>query len=159
MTKKPSRWQRAMLLTLVGCVLTGAALADPRPWRRADRDEHRDWHRAEPQREDWRRGRHVYFRDHHRVIVREYYVHGYHRHCPPGLARKGNGCHPPGLVREWEYGRPLPRHVIYYEVPAALVTRIGPPPPGHRYVRVAGDILMIAIGTGLVVDAIQDLTR
>jgi Ni/Co efflux regulator RcnB len=35
--------------------------------------------------------------------------------------------------------------------------QIGPPPAGHRYVRVAGDILLIAIGTGMVVDAIQDL--
>ena len=32
-------------------------------------------------------------------------------------------------------------------------------PAGHRYVRVAGDILMLAIGTGLVVDAIADPRR
>jgi len=37
--------------------------------------------------------------------------------------------------------------------------QFGPPPSGHRYVRVAGDILLIALGTGLVVDAIQDLGR
>jgi len=40
-----------------------------------------------------------------------------------------------------------------------VIVEIGVPPPGHRYVRVATDILMIAIGTGLVVDAIQDLGR
>jgi len=34
---------------------------------------------------------------------------------------------------------------------------LGPPPAGHRYVRVGLDILMIAIGTGMIVDAIQDL--
>ena len=33
------------------------------------------------------------------------------------------------------------------------------PPSGHKYVRVAADILLIAIGTGLVVDAIEDLCR
>jgi Ni/Co efflux regulator RcnB len=31
------------------------------------------------------------------------------------------------------------------------------PPPGYRYVRVANDILMIAAGSGLVIDALQDL--
>jgi Ni/Co efflux regulator RcnB len=35
--------------------------------------------------------------------------------------------------------------------------RLGPPPPRHRYVRVAADILLIAIGTGLVIDSIEDL--
>ena len=44
-------------------------------------------------------------------------------------------------------------------MPQPLVVQIGLPPPGYRYVRVAGDILMIAIGTSMVVDAIQDLGR
>jgi Ni/Co efflux regulator RcnB len=39
------------------------------------------------------------------------------------------------------------------------VVRIGPPPSGYKYVRVASDILMIAVGTNMVVDAIQDLGR
>ena len=33
------------------------------------------------------------------------------------------------------------------------------PLPGYRYVRVASDILMIAAGTGMVADAIEDLGR
>ena len=37
--------------------------------------------------------------------------------------------------------------------------RLAPPPPNHRYVQVAGDVLMIAVGTGLVVDAIEDILR
>ena len=32
-------------------------------------------------------------------------------------------------------------------------------PGGYRYVRVAGDILPIAIGTGLVIEALQDMGR
>jgi Ni/Co efflux regulator RcnB len=66
---------------------------------------------------------------------------------------------PPGQAKKWKRGQPLPHDVTYYSVPQALVVTIGPPPPGHRYVRVATDILLIAIGTGLVVDAIQDLGR
>lgn len=92
------------------------------------------------------------------MIVREYYVEHYRgRRCPPGLAKKHNGCMPPGHAREWQVGRPLPREVVYYDVPKPLVVQIGPPPAGHRYVRVAGDILLIAVGTGMVVDAINDL--
>lgn len=78
-------------------------------------------------------------------------------HCPPGLAKKHNGCLPPGQARKWALGRPLPPDVVYYSLPPALVVQLTPPPTGYRYVRVASDILMIAAGTGLVVDAIQDL--
>ena len=35
--------------------------------------------------------------------------------------------------------------------------RLGVPPAGYRYVRVASDILLISVGTSMVVDAIQDL--
>ena len=66
---------------------------------------------------------------------------------------------PPGQARKWQLGRPLAREVIHYEVPQPLLVQIGPAPAGHRYVRVASDILLIAIGTGMVVDAIQDLGR
>lgn len=53
----------------------------------------------------------------------------------------------------------LPRDVIYCSVPQPLVLQIGAPPTGYRYVRVASDILLIAIGTGMIIDAIQDLGR
>jgi hypothetical protein len=53
----------------------------------------------------------------------------------------------------------LPRDVTFYELPPALVIQIGPPPAGDRYVRVAADILLISIGTGMVIDAIRDLGR
>ena len=101
-----------------------------------------------------------HFQDRQRVVVREYYVEEHRSgHCPPGLAKKHNGCMPPGQAKKWKKGHPLPREVVYYEVPPALVVKIGAPPPGYKYVRVASDILMIAIGTSLVVDAIQDLGR
>ena len=104
--------------------------------------------------------RRSHFEDQHRGFVREYYAEQFRRgRCPPGLAKKHDGCMPPGQARKWELGRPLPRDVIYYPVPQPLVVQIGVPPSGYRYVRVAGDILMIAIGTGMVVDAIQDLGR
>lgn len=101
-----------------------------------------------------------YFDDRHRTITRDHYSEQFRGgRCPPGLAKKNNGCMPPGLARKWSVGRPLPRDVIYYEVPSYLVTQYGQPPRGYRYVRVASDILLIALGTGMVIDAIQDLGR
>ena len=101
-----------------------------------------------------------YFQDNQRTVVRTYYTEQYRvGRCPPGLAKKNNGCMPPGQARKWAVGQPLPREVVYYSVPAPVVVQLGAPPSGHRYVRVATDILLIAIGTGMVVDAINDLGR
>jgi Ni/Co efflux regulator RcnB len=102
----------------------------------------------------------IHFADQHRVVIREYYGEQHRKgKCPPGLAKKNNGCMPPGQAKKWHIGRPLPRDVIFYELPPAVVVKLGRPPAGHRYVRVAADILLIAVGTAMVVDAIQDLSR
>ena len=77
--------------------------------------------------------------------------------CPPGLAKKGNGCQPPGQAKKWKKGSPLTDK--YYDLPNELVIRLPLPPANHRYVRVAGDILMIAVGTNMVVDALEDIFR
>lgn len=89
-----------------------------------------------------------------------YYGENFRRgRCPPGLARKHDGCMPPGQARLWRRGQPLPPGVVYYHLPSVLLGRLPPPPPGHRYVRVATDILLIAVGSALVVDAIEDIGR
>ena len=100
----------------------------------------------------------LHFGDRQRTVVHEYYD-GDRRSgfCPPGLAKKNNGCMPPGQAKKWRVGAPLPRDVIYHDLPPRLVVQLGIPPAGHRYVRVAADILLIAVGTGLVIDAIEDL--
>ena len=118
-------------------------------------DRHEDSRRD--QRDDFRSS--SSFNDHQRTASRQYYEERYHAsgRCPPGLAKKHNGCQPPGQAKKWHKGQPLPRGVIFYELPHDMVERMGPPPRGHRYVRVATDILLIAIGTGMVVDAIDDL--
>jgi Ni/Co efflux regulator RcnB len=111
-----------------------------------------------PHAEDQDHGKH--FGDHDRVAIRTYYVEaGRSGHCPPGLGKKNNGCLPPGQAKKWVVGQPLPPTVVYAPLPTALVVQLTPPPSGYRYVRVAGDILMISVGTRLVIDAIQDLGR
>ncbi|TSE23431.1 Nickel/cobalt transporter regulator [Tepidimonas sediminis] len=77
--------------------------------------------------------------------------------CPPGLAKKANGCRPPGLTKPWKLGQPLPAGVTIHALPPELKRRLGEPPPGYRFVRIGADILLIAIGTAIVVDAIEDL--
>lgn len=102
----------------------------------------------------------VHFGDRERVVIHDYYEDRFDRgRCPPGLRKKQNGCMPPGLAKKWYRGRPLPRDVIYYDLPPRVIIEIGAPPRGHKYVRVAADILLIAVGTGIVIDAIEDLGR
>ena len=142
--------RHTMAFMIAGALLAGTALADKPEWAKGKGKGH----------ESSNSGDRRHFEERHRVVVREYYEKEYRRgHCPPGLAKKHNGCMPPGQAKKWKIGRPLPREVIYYDVPPALVVQIGAPPSGHRYVRVASDILLIAVGTGMVVDAIDDLGR
>ena len=101
-----------------------------------------------------------YFSDEHRHATRVYYEPRVRAgKCPPGLAKKHNGCLPPGQAKPWHRGEPLPRGVVYHPVPVEVQIRLGVPPSGHKFVRVAADILLIAIGTGMVIDAIEDLGR
>lgn len=101
----------------------------------------------------------IHFGDSDRYIINDYYGGEFSRgHCPPGLARKHNGCMPPGQARRWHRGHPLPREVVYYPLPYDLVERLPPPPPRHRYVRVGGDVLLLS-GSSVVVDAIIDIGR
>lgn len=95
-----------------------------------------------------------------RRIISEYYGLQVRKgKCPPGLAKKHNGCQPPGQAKKWQKGQPLANDIKYYELSQELRVRLPVPPPNHRYVQVAGDILMIAVGTGMVVDAIEDILR
>ncbi len=118
-----------------------------------------DRHGRDDRRPDDKRGDY-HFGDRDRTIIRDYYGGEVRSgHCPPGLAKKGNGCMPPGQAKKWVRGQPLPRDIVYYELPRDLIVRLPPPPSGHRYVRVAGDVLLIAIGSSMVVDAIQDILQ
>lgn len=136
-----------------------------KPHQEKQRERHDDYRRGQqanqfhPENYPDQYHRQGGFQEHQRAVIREYYASEFRSgHCPPGLVKKHNGCLPPGQAKRWAVGRPLPRDVIFYDLPVGVITQIGYPPAGYRYVRVASDILMIAIGTGMVVDAIADLT-
>jgi hypothetical protein len=108
----------------------------------------------------------AYFNDRSRGAVQQYYASGGKgkgnggKACPPGLAKKNNGCLPPGQAKkQWQIGEPLPSTVVLAPVPRQIVVKLPPVPPGHRYVDVAGDILLIAVGSKMVVDGINGLMR
>ncbi len=92
------------------------------------------------------------------IVIRQYFGRQFAGgHCPPGLAKKNNGCLPPGQAKKWAQGRPLPAGLPYYPLPNDLLRLLAAPPPGYDYVRVANDVLLIAIGSRMVLDAVRDL--
>ena len=160
----------ALALALAGMLAIGPVLAEKPSWagggksnhdERSDRGGSQKGERRDADDRSSRGGdRREHFEGQHRAKVHDYYEHEYRAgRCPPGLAKKHNGCMPPGQARKWQVGQPLGRDVVYYTVPQKLVLQIGQPPSGYRYVRVASDILLMAVGTRMIVDAIQDLGR
>lgn len=90
------------------------------------------------------------------ALIQQYYGQAIGRgHCPPGLAKKGTGCLPPGHAKRWIVGQPLPAGIPWYAVPHDLVVRLTPPPYGHRYVYLDGGVLLLNVSTRLVVDAVS----
>jgi Ni/Co efflux regulator RcnB len=118
-----------------------------------DKHENRD----DDRREEVRQG--AYFNDHHREEVRSYYVqhYGEGKGCPPGLAKKHNGCMPPGQARKWAVGQPVPTGVVYYAVPQPVLTLLPPAPVGYRYERLGGDIVLVRLNGNLVVDIMLNI--
>ena len=101
-----------------------------------------------------------YFRTEQRQAVSLYYAGMRAKgRCPPGLAKKNNACMPPGQAKKWLIGQPLPAALVQYQLPSAVIAQIGIAPSGYKYVRVANDILLVALGTMIVVDAIEDLMK
>ena len=101
----------------------------------------------------------AYFNDDHRRHARDYYVQNYRtaRNCPPGLAKKNNGCMPPGQVRNFVVGQPLPRTITYYSVPQQVITYLPPAPYGYRYVRVYDDVVLMKTTDRVIIDVMLNL--
>jgi hypothetical protein len=140
-----------MLRTFVVAVMAaGIALS-------ASADQGKGKGKAKGKSKDKGRETVVVFTDDDRRAVRTYWVDTYGRgNCPPGLAKKNNGCLPPGQAKKrYVVGQRLPSTVVVERLPPVLVTRLGPVPAGYEYVMVDGDVLRLALGTRLVADAIQ----
>ncbi|MGK0170215.1 MAG: Ni/Co efflux regulator RcnB [Gammaproteobacteria bacterium] len=108
--------------------------------------------------EKFRHGKH--FRDQDEDVVRRYYRGNSHRgkDCPPGLAKKNNGCMAPGqMKKQWTTGEPLPHDVEHHALARDLVSRLLLPPKGQRYARILSDVLLVDANTDVVIDATVDI--
>ena len=77
--------------------------------------------------------------------------------CPPGLVLINERCDSAVSDRGWKYGEALAGDVVLKDLATALLDKLGPVPAGHRFIQVAGDILLINIESRQVVDAVLNL--
>ena len=150
---------RAVLIALVATALAaGPALADKKIRQDEDKKERNAARKKkETQSAVKEKSESRLFYSRHRGYARKYYVDTYGRgKCPPGLAKKGYGCLPPGIAAKRYYiGQPLAPAIILEPVPYGLARQLGPAPVGYKYGIVDGDVVMLAAGTLVVVDAID----
>lgn len=74
--------------------------------------------------------------------------------CPPGLAKKDNGCMPPGQAKKL-VGERVPSGAIY-TIPPNVLSTLPPAPVGYRYAIVGNQVVMVSSGN-IVVDVIRSL--
>lgn len=86
-----------------------------------------------------RMGPGAYFGERHRTAVRSYYA----KHP----ARGGKA--------DWQIGEPVPRSAALAPVPGDLLAALPKLPPGHQYVQLGGEVVLIAAGSKMVVDGIS----
>jgi hypothetical protein len=89
-----------------------------------------------------------------RETIKLYLKENYGRKCPPGLAKKNNGCLPPGIAKKYSIGKPLPEDVFESSLPNDLLKLLYPPRYGQKYVQVDKDVLLIDQVSRKVIDAI-----
>lgn len=89
-----------------------------------------------------------------RAIISRYMRTYYRPNCPPGLAKKHNGCLPPGQAKKYAIGRPIGD---YNSLPRDLLNMLSPP-RGYRYVQVDKDVVLISEASKKVIDAVTLLS-
>lgn len=121
------------------------------------RDDRAESGPRQRQRQDVRPGAH--FNDEHRTQARQYYSQTYSnaQKCPPGLAKKQNGCMPPGQAKKWAVGQPVPQGVTVYSVAQPVLRQLPPAPYGYRYARIGSDIVLVQQRNNVIVDIIVGL--
>jgi Ni/Co efflux regulator RcnB len=97
----------------------------------------------------------AYFDDGNRQAVHKYYATHPLRTCPAGTVQPSAACPPGDRAATWQIGQTLPPGVRVGRLPQPLLSSLPKVPPGHEYVQVAGDVLLVAAGSGMVVDGIE----
>lgn len=98
----------------------------------------------------------IIFGESERGHIRDHYRDGYAaQSCPPGLAKKRNGCLPPGQAKKtYRKGDAIPDDVVLLPIPDRLRIRLKPLPAGYFYRYVDGQVLVVAKAAKKVIDAV-----
>ena len=126
--------------------------------KHSQKNEDKNEKKAEKrEREEIKQG--AYFNDQQRAYARQYYSTTYKdgKRCPPGLAKKNNGCMPPGQAQALVVGQPIPTNVKVYQVAQPVIQKLPPAPVGYRYERIGGDIVLVQQQNNIIVDVIKGL--
>lgn len=153
---------------LVG--VSASAAAAPRDQYRDGRSHYAQYERGHGYQRDYRRHGnshgHRHERRHHREQRRHYqhgpgygYGHGYYQPVRPRYYAPAYYV-PPRHYRpqRWARGHHLPRH---YYGPSYYVDyrpyHLAPPPRGYHWIRVDNDVVLVALASGLIADAVYGL--
>lgn len=162
------------LVTVVGLTLSmmaGSAFADKPHWAEGNQShkkynsqqEKKHYKKSRDKKYNKRRSDDAYsyrFDRRDRQAIYSYFSgKKYQTKCPPGLAKKNNGCQPPGQYKKWQKGKALSKQARHYELPRELRHQLSHPHDGYRYVRVDNDVLLVDIVTNVVIDAIENVLR
>ena len=155
---------RLVLASLCLTMTAGAAYADKPEFagqgkQKKEKDKGKEHTHDHNHNHDHDQKGHSFTTEDRRIVSEFYGKRAGKGKCPPGLAKKNNGCQAPGQAKKWVRGQVLSRDVRTFDVPRELRVLLSPPPPNHRYVQIENDILLIAIGTSLVVSALEDILR
>jgi Ni/Co efflux regulator RcnB len=148
---RPHRLPVLLLAALIGAApalaAPGAADDEPVPQPRQAKKALDDRADTRVRSDDVGKGTHfarkplgpgAYFDDGNRARVHKYY----------------EGHPVSGPAPRWQIGQALPPSLAVGAVPKPVLAGLPKVPPGHRYVQLGGDILLIAAGSRMVVDGI-----
>ncbi|MDP9163191.1 MAG: hypothetical protein M3N06_03735 [Pseudomonadota bacterium] len=148
-------------MKLIFSIAAAAIALSATPALSADRGGHghgdREWQHGGNDRGDWRDGDRRY--DRNRYGYRSSY-----RHCPPGLARKHNGCMPPGQYRHarWSRGQRLPQgyngYTAYNQIPDRYRNQYNLD-PNNRYIYQDNTIYQVDPRTQIIQQILGGLVR
>lgn len=93
----------------------------------------------------------VVFTNRDRDLIRDYY----HRHLPPGLAKRSSL--PPGLQKQVQRRGHLPPGLEGKHLPHELEVQLSSLPEGYVRLRVGVDVVLMNTHTRVVVDVVKDI--
>lgn len=149
-----------MGLALASMALASPALAGPKNGAKGKGETHPAQHeeRHEERYQERHEERHgdddkitIRIGDDDRIVIGNYYRDDYRRNCPPGLAKKNNGCQPPGQAKKYRIGEVYDGP--YGPLPDYLKDKLHAP-KGYEYIQVDKDIVLIGEATKKVIDAV-----